>query len=512
MKIEPLKRLPSLMNPIDALETETWRHRLRNVLSGLKAPKDSGEYKAAIMMVQRTLGPSLAALSVCGIVLILLVTLVTTQALVSESEIEVQVVEAETIELDFEEIEPPPPEPLDDIDTLDEILAPLDGTPMVTTDAEVLTVGTALDTTPVIIAAPMITRSPIVLKNLYGNRTAAGRAAALRRYGGNRRTETAVLKALRWLARVQDQDGSWSSTDSKEPIAMAGLALLSFLAHGETTESEEFGNAVEKAIKYLLSMQRADGLFPGGNAYTHGIATYALTEAYAMSRIMALRENVEYAIDVIIEGQQVGGGFDYNFRQGERVDLSVSGWQIQALKAAQMANITNAAHARAMDKALYYLSDQAWSPENNRFRYGGSGSGSWTMNGVGVLCMQLLGHARHPNTRNGLASMADLTCTWSPNGPNGVYGWYYVTQALFHQGGNAWNQWNRQFSEMLIRNQHEDGYWDGGDHGGGKVYTTTLAVLMLQVYYRYLPTFQTPEETSVETDIVSDHDVVIEIH
>ena len=85
--------------------------------------------------------------------------------------------------------------------------------------------------------------------------------------------------------------GSWQAP----PIAMTGLALLTYLSHGETPASEEFGPTVEKAIKYLLKTQGKDGTWTG-NTYQHGIACYAMSEAFAMTKIMAPRPRRSCAI------------------------------------------------------------------------------------------------------------------------------------------------------------------------------------------------------------------------
>jgi hypothetical protein len=53
------------------------------------------------------------------------------------------------------------------------------------------------------------------------------------------------------------------------------------------------------------------------------------------------------------------------------------------------------------------------------------------------------------------------------------------------------------------------GHWEGGDHGA-KVYTTTLCTLMLEVYYRYLPTFKHVEVAPAAAAVRSD-DVVVDV-
>jgi hypothetical protein len=67
-------------------------------------------------------------------------------------------------------------------------------------------------------------------------------------------------------------------------------------------------------------------------------------------------------------------------------------------------------------------------------------------------------------------------------------------------GGSAWQKWNRWFQDEVVGAQNPDGSWPvpgGKTHGPagdgsktGAVYRTTLCILMLEVFYRYMPTTQ----------------------
>ena len=349
-------------------------------------------------------------------------------------------------------------------------------------------------------------KSALVMKGLYANRTAGGRAGALGRYGGSRTGEDAVLRALRWLKNNQDEDGSWSKVDKTDPVAMAGLALLCFLAHNETPSSPEFGATVEKAMKYLVSKQAPNGVF--GRDYTHGIATYAVSEGFALTKIMALKDAMDKGIDVIIKGQQPQGGFNYGYAKADRWDLSVAGWQFQALKAARMAGCTHEGLEDAVKKGLQFLKTQAFSTAQGGFGYCGvpgapGTSASPSMTGAGVLCMQLMGMPAAAEVKAGLEFLKDVQCQWdnaSPGkdgkggGKNTIYAWYYITQAKFQRGGAEWESWNKMFSRQIVLGQQKDGHWEHGDHSDGPVYATAFCTLMLEVYYRYLPSYQKVEE------------------
>ena len=79
------------------------------------------------------------------------------------------------------------------------------------------------------------------------------------------------------------------------------------------------------------------------------------------------------------------------------------------------------------------------------------------------------------------------------------------------------------FSKMLIdaqivetgANNVKLGHWEPGDWSKGSVYTTTFCVLMLEVYYRYLPTYQQAAEAAPGLEAAgpkSGDDVVVDVH
>jgi hypothetical protein len=354
------------------------------------------------------------------------------------------------------------------------------------------------------------------LPGLYGGRSEAGRKQMIRKFGGSTRTETAVLKALRWLKQTQKADGSWSQTQAD---AMAGLGLLTFLAHGETPMSEEFGQTVQKAMKYLSDRMMAVDPSKGkylGRCYVNGICTYALSEAYGLTKIPFLKPPMEKGLGFIVEGQQKAGGFDYNYAKGARWDTSVTGWQLQALKAGYVAGADVPGLMNAMEKGISFLKNTSY--RDGRFGYSSPGAGSMGIQGAGTLCLQLLGDGECPEVRK-VSDYIHVTekAVWDdtaeyPSHSTPVYNWYYITQAMFHSGRNKWNDWNKVFTETIVNHQKPDGHWDSPgkakwqqkNETTGKMeevtrpeydpwYATTLCCLSLQVYYRYLPTYKMPK-------------------
>ncbi len=505
----------------------SFRDKWKRVAAGLKQPKESGEHKWARLQMMRLLSP--AAAVIVPVLILGLITILAQFTHEPVNTVQVKVVESEPIE-ELEQILEPeilPPDPFEPTDVQMEISADMPSLPTetVTPPADVASAQ------PAEFDSVAMVRSPVMMTGIMGSRNPGMRGAALNRYGGKwgDQSHAALLKALKWLKDNQRPDGSWVGQGAAAvPPAMTGLGLLTFLAHGETPASEQFGETVQKAIQYLVTIQNPDGTFKGsegglrGGVYSQAIAAYALSEAYAMTRIPMIREPMEKSIQVIIKGQRADGGFDYKFalNDGERIrNTSVAGFQAQALKAASLTGVQIPGLAAAMSKAADGFKLQ-YPDAKGHFIYGArAGERRAAMTPVGVLCLQLLGHSRSREVRGGIEAMQDWVPDWDkPDMSHGIfeptYVWYYATQVFFHEGGAVWERWNNLFSPMLIKNQNPDGSWRFG-HGRssayGPVYHTTLSALMLTVYYRHLPTFMEIQDVELDRERGDDRDIQIEI-
>jgi hypothetical protein len=469
---------------------ETFWEKLARIREGLKCEFDSGEYKWARQESNRLLSSNLISVT-CVSLLLLLLSMWTFATYESEDTIfEVTVVEPEEIEIPEEII---PPEELDPLEVEIEVTDVVADTVTDVFTPEVMENSpTETSVKPVEMTAVMMVKSPIVLKSLFANRSPGARGEALAKFGAPEGTENAVLKALRWLKANQNDSGSW---DMGAPdTAMTGLALMCFLAHGETPQSQEFGHTVEYAIKFLVSQQKADGNFSGTgghHVYGNAIANYALCEAYAMTRIVLLKQICEKGVQVIVDGQQAEGTWDYGYSAGPRKDTSVMAWQAQALKAAYMAGCDVKGLTEAMEQATKGF----MLMQGNQGGFGYTSAGNGPLAGAAVLSMQLLNKGGKESITKGLEYMYEWQMDWDGKKyvkKNPLYHWYYITQAKFQAGGADWNSWNDVMSPTLIGKQFEDGHWEHPSaHEKSPVYSTTLACLMLEVYYRHLPTFKT---------------------
>ncbi|MEX0727461.1 MAG: prenyltransferase/squalene oxidase repeat-containing protein [Planctomycetaceae bacterium] len=344
--------------------------------------------------------------------------------------------------------------------------------------------------------------------SMFAGRGKATRSALVAAQGGNSESEAAVAIGLRWLVEHQQADGSWSfdhrgakcDETCGEPGSLAGctmgatsMALLTFLGAGHTHQNGEYSPQVRRGIDYLLEhMQEVDGTIDlrqrnrQGNMYVHGLATMALSEAYAMTKDPKLERPTQLAVNFIVKAQHQDGGWRYEPNQAG--DTSVVGWQVLALESARTAGIS--VPRTTFGKTTNFLDSVQGG--GSTYGYMSPGDGQ-TTTAVGLLCRMYFGWDRdRKEIREGAAYLSKM----GPSTDN-IYYNYYATQVMHHYGGDEWNRWNAKMRDHLvdtqIRRGHGRGSWDPRDPhagSGGRLYMTALATMTLEVYYRHLPLYQ----------------------
>lgn len=347
--------------------------------------------------------------------------------------------------------------------------------------------------------APLLPGSP-------NGRSGASKEAALYSGGGTTKSEAAVAMGLKWLVRQQLPDGRWMLNSPNladkdrgaeaNDIAGTALGLLPLLAAGKTHKPEkgnEYDKVVDKGIKFLMRQQDQKSGYFGVSMYAHGLATIAMCEAYGLSQDPVLRKPAQSAVNLLINTQHENGGWRYGPTKTPQGDMSISGWQIMALKSAQMAGLD--VPPVTMNRAKAFLNSCAAADEG--YGYVGNGSSTPRMTAVGLLCRQYIENwgPAHPRM---IKAIANHLKTNPPNKQD-VYYYYYATQVMHHFGGEAWKEWNDNLRESLIKKQEtnltspNNGSWSpAGDpwgKAGGRLMITSLNLLTLEVYYRYLPLY-----------------------
>lgn len=358
-------------------------------------------------------------------------------------------------------------------------------------------------------------RVPGQLPDAYRLRVAPDRSRLAERLGATPATEAAVKAALAWLAENQNPaDGRWDASDQgagqellvagrdrqragiQADTGMTGLALLAFLAAGHTHQQGQYRENVRRGLQYLLSVQAGDGNLAGGASsyarmYCHAMAAFAISEAYAMTGDGRLRRPVVRAVNYTIAAQEpISGGWRY--KPGDPGDTSQCGWQLMVLKSAELAGIPMP--VRTYNGMVRYLRSAASGKYGGLSSYRPGERPSRPMTAEALACWQFLGMPRdHPaGNEAGDYLLEELPGRGKPN----LYYWYYATLAMYQLRGDHWRRWNESLRTTLVDTQRRSGpmagSWDpdtvwGGY--GGRVYSTAMGALCLEVYYRFLPLY-----------------------
>ncbi len=325
------------------------------------------------------------------------------------------------------------------------------------------------------------------------------------------------------------KDSGWQENN----VGVTALAILAFTGYGHTHitgKHEHFVTCLKKAVRYMLKQQTMrtgdparDGRY-GSEAseqwtYSHAIATMAMAELLLMSNDFKLKKSVREATKLCLRAQNDGRGWRYGIKPGDN-DTSVTGWMVLALKTAKQCRLglPKGAFQNSFEGALKWFDYATASngkvgynvpgDEGSRLAAGHANPYPFSkelscMTAVGVLCRLFSGESRRvASIRSGVDILSQQPPVWSEQKGRSlstinIYYWYYATYAMFQFGGKPWLAWNEKMQKALIDTQRAeykddspevDGSWDPiGEWGisGGRVYSTALGAMTLEVYYRF---------------------------
>ena len=367
--------------------------------------------------------------------------------------------------------------------------------------------------------APTVPPPPqLAVPSTYADRFAENRDQLAALGGGSPQTERAVRSALGWLADAQSDNGGWDASKfgagkelkvlghdrggagANADMGVTGLALLAFLGSGHTHRSGAYTHEVAAGLEYLRQQQRGDGSLYGeaelfARMYCHSMATFAVCEAYALTQDTRLEPMATSAVRYGLSMQHPSDG-GWRYRRGDTGDTSQLGWQVMTLKSAELAGIP--------------VPGTTWTRIESflrRVRRGSAGGlacyrpetpATRTMTAEALFCRQLLAHGGNDslNAAAQREAIESLSQELPAASRRNLYYWYYATLALHNakddspRAADAWDDWNQALTAALITTQQDDGSWTNdttwGGYGG-RVYTTALSALCLEVYYRYSP-------------------------
>ncbi len=339
--------------------------------------------------------------------------------------------------------------------------------------------------------------------------------------GRARPASPAAADALDWLARHQSANGSFDCDGFPSlcrgstcggpgaplyDVGCTGLALAAFVRAGETHKTPLHGAVVRNAIKYLKSVQDAEGCFGerayGHFTYNHAVATLGVAEALRSTRSPLFEGSVRSGVSFILECRNPYLAWRYGVKPGDD-DTSVTGWMVAALVAAREGGVP--ADPEAFKGALAWL-DRVTEPQYGRVGYTAQGNGparpmpfldefppdkSESLTAEGCHVRLVAGQPKdHAFVVKGLALMDRVLPLWdAKQGTIDLYYWYFGTLVKREAAGDAeWARWRGAAERALLPNQRpikdgcSRGSWEPLDPwraDGGRVYTTAVAALTL---------------------------------
>ena len=337
-----------------------------------------------------------------------------------------------------------------------------------------------------------------------------------------------VMLALRWLRNHQAADGRWDGDgfdancklnrcdgpgDSTYDPGLTGLSLLAFLGAGETHQSGTCRTTVKNGLKYLRDVQDSEGCFGPRTSqhflYNHACAALAMTEAYGMTGSRIFKEPAERGIGFVLRSRNPYLAWRYNVPPDGDNDTSVTGWMVMALKSAKLSGLE--IERQPIEDAIAWV-EKMTEPEFGRTGYQQRGgppartneaaarfpnSKSESLTAVGMTVRIFGGRdpAKDEMIGKGAALLSKCLPRWDlDQGTNDFYYWYYGSLAMFQVGGPQWRKWNEAMKTAILDHQSRDkerceyGSWapqDCWSAEGGRVYSTAINCLTMEVYYRY---------------------------
>ena len=371
-----------------------------------------------------------------------------------------------------------------------EIVEPLDTSSPLEMDAEALSTDTEMKVAAQTNVVPSVVEndsepSPVestVIKAVKATlptggglegREEASRARLAASRGGSRASETAVENGIRWIVNHQRDDCSWrlrhidgkcngacrNEGQQESATAATGLALMSLLGAGYTQRNGRYQEEVQRGLDYLVDKMRV-GSFGGSLAqgnkgmYSHAIATIALSEAYTMTRDTELVEPIELARQYIETAQHKKGGWRYV--PGTLGDMTVSGWQVMALKSCERAGFPTG--ELTWERARSFV--DSLSTSGGRFGYQSPKSQSPSTTAVGLLSKMYLGAALEDDQ----IELGSQYLIGEAPSKTDMYFNFYSTLVLHHRNDQDWPKWNVELRDYLINTQE-----NGASHSAGSL-------------------------------------------
>lgn len=315
-------------------------------------------------------------------------------------------------------------------------------------------------------------------------------------------TLKAVRDGLEYLSRTQSEDGVWREGQGGQayPVAISSLACTALLAHGDTPTRGRYAPQLQKGTEFLVKCRTKTGLITGGNQdsgqpmHGHGFALMYLASVYGSLTKESLRdatkEAIEAGIQLTAQGQSGDGGWTYVPGTGDEGSVTVT--QVQALRAAHNSGFL--VPKGTIEEAVKYI-ERCSTPEGGiQYSLRSGGGPRIAISAAAVATLYNAGEYDAPIAKR------CLDFIWEHSKPNdrwamdttfghSYYCHLYASQAFYLSGDDYWDNYFPAIRDRLIALQDKsDGGWEGD--GIGKPYGTAIALIILQLPYKFLPVYQ----------------------
>ncbi|HMP80793.1 MAG TPA: prenyltransferase/squalene oxidase repeat-containing protein [Pirellulaceae bacterium] len=300
----------------------------------------------------------------------------------------------------------------------------------------------------------------------------------------------AIDRALEYLSNRQIKSGrnrgAFGTTGYAGGVAACGLGGLAMMCSGSAPGQGRYGRQIDMCVEFVLNCTSKEGYITRQdqsvyeNMYGHGFATLFLSQAYGMTQKPEIGDKLRLAVQLINKCQNPQGGWRYQPAPTD-ADLSVTVCQIMALRGARDAGIDVPDKVR--EKCIDYVKKSQNADGSFRYTMQGGGS-SFAMTAAGITSLYSAGIYDGPQIEKGLAY---LKLNRRSSAHHYFYSHYYAVQAMWHAGGDFWNEWYPAIRDELVNSQSSDGSWANSE--AGPEFGAAMAGIILQMPLNHVPVF-----------------------
>lgn len=310
--------------------------------------------------------------------------------------------------------------------------------------------------------------------------------------------EAAMDKGLKWIAKTQSTQGHW--TAGGYPTAMTALAGTALIGSGSTTTQGPYAKHIRKAVDFLLSKLRDNGLIGdprNDNRYTygHGFSMLFLSQVLGEEQDEEVREELVNActksVEFSVRAQAPTGGWGYvsTKDQPDFDEGSTTITQVQGLRGCRNAGIV--VPGEAIDKAKEYIYQCRNADGGISYSSRNRGSSRPAITAAALATLDNAGGAHNDKHVPPMLEYCKKNLQNLSEGPNSFGHWHYTylyySQVMYRQGETEWAPFRDKLYNKIVNEQTADGSWTGNI---GPIYVTACNLIMLQLDKAYLPIYQ----------------------